>query len=269
MDDANRSLYAVQFTDTHFFASSDLTLMGVDTAATFEQVRHLAHLKRSAPDFYLLTGDLSQDETPESYGRFASAVSSLDAPTYYLPGNHDVGARMQVAFAEKGAPFRTDNQFVKGQWQIILLDTHVEGQVAGSLSSSELKRLDDLLAAEAGKHALVVLHHHPVPSGSAWLDTIGVSNAGEFLSVIDRHAAVRGVLFGHIHQEFEHLRNGVKYMGTPSTCVQFKPRTDEFAVDPMPPGFRWLELHADGTLTSEVLRVASVAAGLDMASAGY
>ena len=41
-------------------------------------------------------------------------------------------------------------------------------------------------------------------------------------------------------------------MSTPSTCAQFLPRSDFFALDERPPGLRWLELHADGRIETEV-----------------
>ena len=42
-------------------------------------------------------------------------------------------------------------------------------------------------------------------------------------------------------------RNGVRYLTTPSTCFQFLPAVDNFAVDTRPPGFRWLDLVPDGS----------------------
>jgi hypothetical protein len=44
-------------------------------------------------------------------------------------------------------------------------------------------------------------------------------------------------------------------LATPSTCVQFKPHCANFTLDTIAPGWRWLELHADGTLTTEVCRL--------------
>ena len=41
-------------------------------------------------------------------------------------------------------------------------------------------------------------------------------------------------------------------MSTPSTCAQFLPRSEFFALDDRPPGLRWLELHADGHIETEV-----------------
>jgi Icc protein len=91
--------------------------------------------------------------------------------------------------------------------------------------------------------------------GSRWLDEVGLKNPQEFLSVIDQHTNVRGVLWGHVHQAYDGDRNGVKYMSTPSTCAQFLPGSDHFELDRRPPGYRWLELGADGTIGTRVVWV--------------
>ena len=44
-------------------------------------------------------------------------------------------------------------------------------------------------------------------------------------------------------------------LATPSTCAQFLPNSDEFAVDPRPPAYRTFELRADGSLLTEVVWV--------------
>ena len=41
-------------------------------------------------------------------------------------------------------------------------------------------------------------------------------------------------------------------MCTPATCMQFKPRND-FATDDRPPGYRVIDLLANGSIASEVV----------------
>jgi Icc protein len=90
---------------------------------------------------------------------------------------------------------------------------------------------------------------------SRWLDQVGLENADEFFAVLDRHRNVRAVLWGHVHQVHDTERNGVKLFSTPSTCAQFLPLSNSFAIDHRPPGYRWLDLNADGTITTEVVWV--------------
>jgi hypothetical protein len=74
------------------------------------------------------------------------------------------------------------------------------------------------------------------------------------LAVIDRHPTVRAVLWGHIHQVFDATRNGVRYLGSPSTCIQFRPGVDRMLLDAQLPGARWLLLGNDGGIQTGVSR---------------
>jgi 3',5'-cyclic-AMP phosphodiesterase len=119
------------------------------------------------------------------------------------------------------------------------------------VSATRSLRLDESLASFPG-HALVCLHHHPVMMRSRWLDTIGLANAEEFWRIIDRHPHVRGVVWGHVHQDFAGSRGTVKLFATPSTGAQFLPNSDKFAIDNRPPAFRTFELREDGSIHSQV-----------------
>ena len=90
-----------------------------------------------------------------------------------------------------------------------------------------------------------------------------------FFDIIDAHDNVRGIVFGHVHQEYDRMRGAVRLLATPSTCVQFAPRSKAFRVDKQPPGFRILELAQDGRIETQVTRCEDVPAGLEVASAGY
>jgi Icc protein len=105
---------------------------------------------------------------------------------------------------------------------------------------------------------MVCLHHHPVEMGSRWIDTIGLANRDEFWRVIEAHANVRAVVWGHVHQEYEGDRAGVRLFATPSTGAQFLPMSDRYAVDTRPPAYRPFDLHPDGRIDSEIRWVDSL-----------
>jgi Icc protein len=88
-------------------------------------------------------------------------------------------------------------------------------------------------------------------------------------AVVERFAQVRGLLWGHIHQEFDQQRKGVRLLASPSTCVQFKPGSEEFQVDSTAPGYRWLRLHANGRLETGVSRVTGIPFEVDYSVKGY
>jgi len=77
------------------------------------------------------------------------------------------------------------------------------------------------------------------------------------------------VLWGHVHQEFDQSMQGVRWLATPSTCVQFTPRSDDFAVDSTAPGYRWLRLYDDGHIQTAVSRVQNIDFEIDYSIKGY
>jgi Icc protein len=96
-----------------------------------------------------------------------------------------------------------------------------------------------------------------------------VGSAEQFFAVIDRHPRVRAIIWGHVHQEYDDLRNGVRLLAVPSTCVQFKPKSEDFAVDDSNPGYRWLDLYPDGRIDTAVSRVEGITFEVDFSVKGY
>jgi Icc protein len=210
------------------------------------------------PDYraVLVTGDLVQDDK-SGYLRFRSLFGALTKPVLCIPGNHDEPEAMRKELA--GAPFEICGAHEIGDWHFIMLDSYDPGHVGGRLTKTELARLDAALA-RSPKHAMVCLHHHPIAMGSRWLDSVGLADPGEFWRIIDAHAHVRAVVWGHVHQDFDGKRGDVRLFATPSTGAQFLPQSDRYAVDSRPPAYRTFELHADGRIETSVRWVEYVAA---------
>ena len=258
----------VQLSDCHLFADTQGKLLGLNTQFSLDKVLELIRGEQPSPDLILATGDLSQDASYESYQRLEQALSAFPAPVYWLEGNHDKPAPMLQALdchRERISPCVLEI----GNWTIIMLDSTIPGEVPGDLFDEDLKFLDDALANARGEHLMVCLHHHPVPMKCAWLDTQVVGSAEQFFAVIDRHPRVRAIIWGHVHQEYDDLRNDVRLLAVPSTCVQFKPKSDDFAVDDTNPGYRWLDLYPDGRIDTAVSRVEGITFEVDFSVKGY
>jgi 3',5'-cyclic-AMP phosphodiesterase len=239
----------LQLTDLHLYGAAAGALRGVVTWPALEGAIAHALAHRSPWDALLITGDLVQDD-PAGYDRVRVLFGSSDVPVYCIPGNHDEPVAMRAALAEP--PFQVGGTALLGGWQLVMLDSYLQGMASGRLSDDELARLDAALASHPDRHALVCLHHHPVRMGSRWLDRVGLENADALFAVLDRHSQVRTLLWGHVHQAYDGRRQGVRLLATPSTCAQFQPGSDGFAIDPRPPAYRWLDLHDDGRVETGV-----------------
>lgn len=200
-----------------------------------------------------VTGDLIQDESREAYARFREHFECHDVPVLCVPGNHDIREYMRAALATP--PFRYCGTYSRHNWLIVGLDSCKSSSAGGHVSQSEIVRLRDLVADSTAEHVLVCLHHPPLPVGSRWLDGVGLDDGAGFLDAIERIGNVRGCLFGHVHQAFDVTHNAVRIIGTPSTCRQFLPGSDEFAVDDRPPAYRRLQLNDDGSIDQELIWV--------------
>jgi len=160
---------------------------------------------------------------------------------------------MQESLA--GPPFHYCEPVESGDWLIIGLDSCVAGEAGGEVSDRELARMDSEIAASQAPHVMICLHHPPVAMGSAWLDSVGMSNGDELLHRMAASGRVRLAVFGHVHQPYDDVHAGISIIGTPSTCRQFAQGSDVFAVDDNPPAYRQISLYTDGSFGHELVWV--------------
>jgi Icc protein len=246
----------LQFTDCHLFADPAGQLKGVCTDASFQEVLRAARRQFPNPDAVILTGDLAHDEQPETYRRLCESLGEWLDRCHVIPGNHDSRADIGAVFRSLVMTKAESIVFSRPLmgWQLVGLDSQLPGQIAGALSADQL----DWLAGELAQHwklpTLLFVHHPPVTVGSRWIDRLRLQDADRLLDLVARSPQVRAIAFGHIHQEYFGCVGSAELWSTPSTGVQFAPRTDEMEIDPVPPGYRVFEL--DGSkMSTRVVRV--------------
>ena len=263
---SDSSVLLVQLSDSHLFAAADGKLLGMNTHDSLQRVIERVLDEQPQIDLILASGDLSQDGSLASYQRFRQLHEQIPAPARWFAGNHDELPAMHTACADSDL---LQPIIDLGNWRIILLDTSIPGAVPGYCSAEQLALLEQALQTAGDRYVLVSFHHHPVSIGCRWMEPIGIRNPEALFAVTDRYPQVRALLWGHIHQEFDQLRNGVRLLASPSTCVQFAPGSEEFQVDQEAPGYRWLRLHADGRLDTAVSRVVGIHFDVDYSIKGY
>ncbi|WP_338476331.1 3',5'-cyclic-AMP phosphodiesterase [Pseudomonas khavaziana] len=260
------SVLLVQLSDSHLFAEEGTALLGMNTRASLQRVIELVREQQPRIDLVLATGDLSQDGTLESYQQFRDMTRAIGAPARWIPGNHDEPQIMALAAVHSDL---LEPVVDIGNWRITLLDSAVPGSVPGYLQDQQLQLLAQALSEAPNRHHLVCLHHHPVSIGCAWMEPIGLRNPEALFAVLDRFPQARALLWGHVHQEIDRERNGLRLLASPSTCIQFAPGSEDFQVSEQAPGYRWLRLHADGRLETGVERLRDFAFTVDYGSNGY
>ena len=159
----------LQITDTHIVAEGKLVSGQLETAAPLTRlVDRIASIRHQIGpiDAVIVSGDLSDDGSEESYARFKRLLAPLDLPTYVIPGNHDIREPLRRAFASDlpvAGPLNWARK--EGDIHLIGLDTLVEGHGHGTLSPETLAFLGDALARADGSAVLLALHHPPFASG--------------------------------------------------------------------------------------------------------
>lgn len=268
IEDHHGTVRLVQITDAHLSENPGGTLLGMDTDHSLQMVLKKARDEVGRSDVLLLTGDLSDGGSDAAYTRMDSYSRQLSDNCFWLPGNHDDRELMSSVL---GGSNCLSSEIRIANWQILMLDSQQPGKVGGRLGADQLSLLESALghAQSDGLNTLVCLHHHPIKIDCGWLDEQVVEDASEFFDILDAHSGVKAVLWGHIHQEVEVLRNGVALLGSPSTCVQFAPGTELFKADDLAPGYRWLNLNPDGSIETGVSRVEGVEFIVDLDSKGY
>lgn len=243
----------VQISDTHLGAAPGYELRGVNTRYSLKAVLDAATEYLTEADRIIVTGDISHDETAASYSLIQQMLSGFDGPKSYLPGNHDKSKLLREVLGLDNWP--TCDKL--GHWRLVSLNSLVEGEEGGYLDDEALQRLEAKLSENSSQPIIVALHHPPIPLGSQWIDEISLANQVAFRSLLSQHQQVRAVIFGHAHQSFDVLLDGVRWLCCPSTCLQFLPNSKGFAIDESLPGYRWLRLYDDGTLDTAVGRIES------------
>lgn len=248
----------LQISDPHLLSHRDGRFKGVPTAGTLAAVLEQACERYPDCDRVIWTGDLSQEHTEEGYRLLAELMGDWTARSLLIPGNHDDRAALLGVFPH---PASNDQcvtfQAELGDWQLIGLDSHVPGEVAGRLSEEQLEQLHFWLAENPQRPTLLFIHHPPVSVETPWLDSIGLSNPEPLEMLIARNPGVQAIFCGHVHHEYEGSLGGIPVFTAPSTAFQFQGGAGDVSFQMISPGFRAITLE-DDQCNSEVVRLATL-----------
>ena len=259
---ASEPLNLIQVTDSHLLKNPEHTFAGISPIASLRAILDCIQTQHdlNSYDAIITTGDIAQEPAHETYQQYLDEISRLNCPHFLVPGNHDEIPSESIQTQKIEEP----TVILANTWCVILLNSQCHEQVHGEFSADYLNTLSNLLTQYKNYHVLLAFHHHSIPVGSAWLDQHRLQNADAFFACIDQHKNVKVILSGHVHQEFDHQANGVRFLAAPATSIQFKPQSEKFSLDDQPPGYRVLSLHANGEIETKVHRLNKCIGNLDL-----
>lgn len=201
----------LQLTDLH--VSSVLDGSPLDRTDRVERCVKSINLHHSDADICILTGDLADDGSMQSYGLLKEILSDLTVPVLSTIGNHDLRKNFLDSFPDNP---RDENGFVQatteiGGTRIIVLDTVAEGKIYGWLCEKRMRWLDRELVNSGEKNVYVFMHHPAFPFGLRHHEKIGLVQSQEFIRTCTRHGNVKRIFAGHAHTE-ANVRAGNLYM---------------------------------------------------------
>lgn len=251
---ANPLLNFVHISDTHIHPSQDYIKDYADytplvgARALVNALNALPH----QPDVVLHTGDVAYDPDPEAYQTVKDVLGQINAPILYLGGNHDDQDALQRIVMGRSKPQKPLHFEVEiNGVQIIGVDSNGPAEPpAGSVTSGQLAWLDDICSTVDDRPLVIATHHNPLHVGIPWLDDyMAMANSEDFHRVVVKAKdRLRGVFFGHIHQNINVQRDGVLYSAAASSWCQLdaypgltETRSDRGAK----PGFSYVSVFTD------------------------
>lgn len=199
----------IHLTDLHLAATEDTSINEQYPARKLRLVLDRIRSMEITPAFFLITGDLVNDGQPAEYRMLNALLPELQSfgvPVLLGMGNHDARVPFRrTVLGEDGSDIQQPYYYSTaiGGVNVIMLDSQIPGKVAGCLGTEQLAWLADELAKPVAVGHLIALHHPPVSSTVALLDTMVLTNPGALAAVVANHDNVLGILSGHIH--FNHV----------------------------------------------------------------
>ncbi len=184
------------------------------------------------PDALLATGDLVDRGDQDSYMRLEQAFSDLPFPVYMCLGNHDLRAPFQKQFPDvPSADGFVQYEIDDGPLRLLFLDTLEEGRHGGAFCEVRARWLSERLAEKQDKPTLLIMHHPPVESGIAWMNTDPREPWVSVLAeTIAGHDQIKGMITGHLHRNISTSFEGTSL----SICASTAPQV-AFDLEPIDP----------------------------------
>ena len=141
----------MQLSDSHL-QPPGVTLYKQDVNANFAAA--IAAAKAYAPfDLVILTGDIAEDGSIETYQRIVDMLQYLDYQHLIaIPGNHDVPANMLAVMPMAAMDI--------GPWRVLPVNSHWEAHPEGQISDYDLAALQTQFEQREA-FTLVAVHHPP------------------------------------------------------------------------------------------------------------
>lgn len=217
----------LQLTDCHLAAQGRSVSGLLDTERSLRDlVDRLCVIRHQLGplDALLVSGDISDDGSVDSYNRFLEIVAPLQLPVWAVPGNHDHRENMRSVLGEVcelPSTGRLNWRRRVGAIDLIGLDTLIEGEGGGILDSQSLAFLKSQLDAAEGRPVLIAMHHPPFNCGIEFMERIGLHGIDALADLLSTYRNDIRLVCGHIHNTMIATVGGKVALSAPASCSTF------------------------------------------------
>lgn len=190
----------------------------------------IAAVNKAKVDFVLVTGDLSNSGKPDEWREFRNRAKKFKAPVFYVPGNHDVGHKINSGKANGTITAERVKAYERVMGPSFFANNvhgvHIIGLNASLLGSGfalerEQRKFLEAEFAKSNDTPKLVFMHYPLfvtnpdePGGGYW--NVEPEPRHELLSLCKK-ADVKAVLTGHLHKSIVHEYEDILLLGTTAT----------------------------------------------------
>jgi len=211
----------IQLSDLHLVGKDDTSLYGINPNLRLKLALDSIEKNHNDAEFVVITGDLTDNASPEAYKSLANMVDRYNLPIYLMLGNHDKRDIFKRYFPQ----FIDDNfaQYIKkiDNKVHIFLDTLVEDCAYGELCDARMEWLKKQLDTYKYDFIYLYMHHHPIESGLYDMDNDAeFKSSKEFWKLLSRFNNIKHISFGHLHRIMHSVKCGISVHATRSTTFQ-------------------------------------------------
>ncbi|MGF1457960.1 MAG: phosphodiesterase [Leptolyngbyaceae cyanobacterium] len=225
-----------QISDLHVQPAGQKAYGVVDTNTYLRAAVHQLNRLNPQPDIVIATGDLVDQRTKPEYLMLRELLSPLQAPLYFVMGNHDDRAAFREVFPNLPyMPAAGYIHYVLDDWpvRIIVLDTLVDGEGYGEIDTERLEWLAARLDEAPDHPTVIFMHHPPFTTGLHDMDRLRCRGHEALGQLIAQHRHVQRVACGHLHRSIQTLWAGTIGSVAPSVAHQVALKLDK----DQPPAF--------------------------------
>lgn len=207
-------------------------------------------------DAIIVSGDISNDGSLNSYYFADQVFSELNIPTYWCVGNHDNLSVMFTTFKPKFC--HLSDQALLGGWRFYFINSVAKdnddpnsNRSKGIVTMNVRNELDGLLSKNP-EPSIVVLHHPSLEIGG-WQDNKILKDRETFREMLCRHKNVKLVLSGHVHTFFVKRDKNILYSTASSIGFAFSTKLSKYEIKQGQEGFSCISLNKKDIFIENIL----------------